>query len=334
MLRTSRHRAAALTLASLLALAGCGADSGASAGPDAGEPVAVATTTQLGSVLSRVTGCADAPSAAVMGPGDDPHDYAASSKQVAEMSRAGLVFANGLGLEAGMDSALRNAAADGAEVLEVAPRLDPLPFGAAAEHTDEHAHESEAEDGEGASHDGHDHGSEDPHVWMDVARMARAAEVLGDALAEHTGEDRFAECGRQVRGELEETDAQVREILDAVPEDRRRLITDHDAYGYFAHAYGFDVSGVVIPGGSSDGEPSSQQIAELTRAVRDAGADALLTSTGSGNATVRTIAADGGGTVPVVELYESGVGPADTPQADYAEAMLHNARTLAGALGG
>ncbi|MFB1427690.1 metal ABC transporter substrate-binding protein [Micrococcus endophyticus] len=360
MHRTPRRRAAAaLTLASALALAGCGADSGRDGQAGSGEPAAVATTTQLGSVLGDVARCADAATATVMGPGDDPHDFAPSSQQVAQMARAGLVFANGLGLEAGMASALENAAQDGAQVLEVAPRLDPLPFGAgegaadghAGETAEEHAahaeegsagahagetaeeHAAHAEEGSAGAHDGHDHGSQDPHVWMDVARMARAAEVMGDALAEHTGEDRFADCGRQVRGELEATDAEVREILAAVPEDRRRLIADHDAYGYFAAAYGFEVAGVVVPGGSTDGEPSSQRIAELTQAVAEAGADALVTSAGGGAPTVETIAADGGGSTPVVELYEGGVGPADGEPAGYAEAMLHNARVLADALG-
>ena len=64
-----------------------------------------------------------------------------------------------------------------------------------------------------------------------------------------------------------------------------------------------------------------------------AGADALVTSAGGGAPTVETIAADGGGSTPVVELYEGGVGPADGEQAGYAEAMLHNARVLADALG-
>lgn len=340
MHRTPRRRAAAaLTLASALALAGCGADSGGDGQAGSGEPAAVATTTQLGSVLGDVARCADAATATVMGPGDDPHDFAPSSQQVAQMARAGLVFANGLGLEAGMASALENAAQDGAQVLEVAPRLDPLPFGAGEGAADGHAgetaeeHAAHAEEGAAGAHDGHDRGSQDPHVWMDVARMARAAEVMGDALAEHTGEDRFADCGRQVRGELEATDAEVREILAAVPEDRRRLIADHDAYGYFAAAYGFEVAGVVVPGGSTDGEPSSQRIAELTRAVADSGADALVTSAGGGAPTVESIAADGGGSTPVVELYEGGVGPADGEQAGYAEAMLHNARVLADALG-
>ena len=239
------------------------------------------------------------------------------------MVRSGLVFANGLGLEGGMESALANAQQDGAEVVEVAPELDPLPFGAGA-HDD---HEGETAE----EHAGHDHGSLDPHVWMDVARMADAAALMGQSLAEHTGEQRYAECGRTVQQELDATDAEIQRILAEVPEDRRTLVADHDAYGYFADAYGFEVSGVVIPGGSTDAEPSSQELADLARGMREDGVDAIVTSVASQNALVETVAGEAGD-VAVVELYESGVGPAGTPEADYAEAMLHNARTLADAL--
>ena len=93
------------------------------------------------------------------------------------------------------------------------------------------------------------------------------------------------------------------------------------------------MSGVVVPGGSTDGEPSSQEIAELARSIRDGGADAVITSVGARNSLVDTVAEEAGD-LPVIEVYEGGVGPKDTPEADYAEAMLLNARTLADALEG
>lgn len=338
-----RLTCSAVTAALALSLTGCaladdsspasasaGSASAGAASSTAGAPVvAVATTTQLGSVLDRVARCGGGAAESVMGPGDDPHDVAASSQQVATMVDAGLVFSNGLGLEGGMASALANAASDGADVVEVAPQLDPLPFGEAS-HAGESADEHAAHAAEG---DGHDHGSQDPHVWMDVARMARSAEVMGDALAERRQDQRFAECGRQVKGELERTDAQIKEILAAVPQDRRTIAADHDAYGYFGAAYGFEVSGVVVPGGSTDAEPSSQELAALTSALRSDGTDALVTSVASNSGLVDTVAREAGG-LPVVKLYESGVGPVGSPEADYADAMLFNARTLADALRG
>ena len=334
--RTPRLAVPAVVAALGVALAGCSvadssspsaAEEGAVAASSsaAGPVVAVATTTQLASVADRVARCGGGSVVSVMGPGDDPHDVAASSDQVAQMVHSGLVFANGLGLEGGMDSALDNARQDGAAVVEVAPRLDPLPFG---EHDADHAGHEGAD-----AHAGHEHGSQDPHVWMDVARMAAAARVVGDELAAETGEQKYAECGATVEGELEETDRQVREILAAVPQERRTLVTDHDAYGYFSAAYGFTIEGVVVPGGSTDAEPSSRELAALTQQVKDHGAAALLTSAGAPNGLVETVAREAGG-LPVVQLYEGGVGPAGTPEADYAQAMLHNARTLADALKG
>lgn len=326
-----------LAAAAALMLTGCSAVGGGADGEDAGaggEPVAVATTTQLGSVLDQITTCAGTSSATIMGPGDDPHDFAASSRQIAELSKAELVVSNGLGLEAGLQTALDNAAVDGARVLEVAPAVDPLPFGSPeGEHTEA---EAEAEEGhaeeDGHAHGGHDHGSLDPHFWMDVARMSQAAVVIGDELAEATGEQQYADCGAEVASDLEDVDAQVRQILDAVPEDRRTLVTDHEAYAYFADAYDFTIGGVVIPGGSTDAEPSSGQLAALVSQMDREGADALVTGAGSGNKLMAALSAETEGEVPVVEIYEGGIGPEGSGAETYAEAMVLNARTLAGEL--
>lgn len=321
---------AAVLSASALALTACSGSDAAGSGAD-GEPVAVATTTQLGSVLDQVAQCNGARGLSVMGPGDDPHDFAVSSRQVAEMARSGLVFANGLGLEGGMGSALRNAEADGAEVVEVAPEVDPIPFGVGSGegHGDHEGHDH----GDEGDHAGHDHGSQDPHFWLDVARMAKAAEFIGQTLQEKTGDEEYGECGRQVHDELMETDEEVRGILAGIPEDNRTLMTDHDAYGYFAEAYDFEVTGVVVPGGSTDGKPSSQALAELTETLRAHGAHALLTSAGTPMAEVESLARDGG-EIPVIELYEGGIGPADSEASTYADAMVHNAEQLAAQLGG
>lgn len=289
----------------------------------------MATTTQLGSVLGQITECAGTVSATVMGPGDDPHDFSASSQQMAQMAGSEVVFANGLGLEAGLEAALSNAEADGATIVEIAPELEPLPFTAVDHH--DHAGEPAEEHAEHAEHDGHDHGPLDPHVWMDAGRMADAAELMGATLAEKTGEQKYAQCGSEVHADVTEVDQEIAQILSEIPEDRRTLVTDHAAYNYLADAYGLEVSGVVIPGGSTDAEPSSQDLAALVDQIRDSGADALLTSVGSGSRMVQAVAQEVGD-VPVVELYEGGIGPAGSGAETYAEAMVFNARALADAL--
>lgn len=329
-----------LVAAASLVLAGCSSQEGATGGGTGGgtdDPVAVATTTQLGSILDQIATCAGASSATVMGPGDDPHDFSASSRQVAQLATAELVVANGLGLEAGLQTALDNAAADGARVLEVAPAVDPLPFGAHEEEHGERHEQDRTAEGHGAhdghdGHDGHDHEGLDPHFWMDAARMARAAELIGDELAETTGEQRFTDCGAEVSGELEDVDAEVRQILAGIPEENRTLVTDHEAYAYFAEAYDFEIGGVVIPGGSTDAEPSSGDMAALVAQMEQEGADALVTGAGGGNRLVEALSAETGGEVPVVEIYEGGIGPGGSGAETYAEAMVLNARTLAEAL--
>ncbi|MEW1981797.1 metal ABC transporter substrate-binding protein [Citricoccus sp. NPDC079358] len=324
---TTRRRAlplVALALAGTV-LAGCAGEGTGTEGASGGtEPVAVATTTQLGNILDSITTCAGTTSSTVMGPGDDPHDFSPSSRQIAEMAGAGLVVTNGLGLEAGMQTALDNAEADGAHLVAVAPEVDPLPF---AEHD---GHEGGSADDDSA--EGHSHDGDDPHFWLDVARMGQAAELIGAELAEVTGDGQYADCGTQTAEELVAVDAEVREILETVPEDRRTLVTDHAAYNYFAEAFGFEIAGVVVPGGSTDAEPSSGELAGLVTQMNQEGADALVTGAGAGNRLMGALSAETGGEVPVVELYEGGIGPEGSGAKTYAEAMVLNARTLAEAL--
>lgn len=234
-----------------------------------------------------------------------------------------------------MVSALETAAEDGVNVVEVAPQLDPLPFAAHDGHShdegDDHDHSHEDE----GSHDGddHDHAGDDPHVWMDVSRMATAAELIGAELAEATGDEAYLDCAAETASELQDTHASIVEILSAVPEDQRTLMTDHAAYNYFADAYDVEISAVVVPGGSTDGEPSSQDLARLSAQIDAEGVDALVTSVQTANRLIEALAEESGDEVPLVQLYEGGLGEPGSEAESYREAMEYNARTLAEALG-
>ncbi|MCK1802127.1 metal ABC transporter substrate-binding protein [Nocardia zapadnayensis] len=379
-MRSRRLLPAVLTLP-LVTLAACGGGGTSASGSDT--PVAVATTSVLGSVLGQITECAGTASSSLMGPGDDPHTFQPSSAQMAELAGAELVVANGLDLEGGLESALANAEQDGATVLEVAPEVDPLPWGAAADDHDGHDHADDAgtddhgdeeydhgdepTSGSGTSgapaddhdghdhgtdehdhahdedtaqpggavdpHAGHDHGDEDPHFWMDVSRMAAAAHVIGDALAEQTGDDAYGDCGAQIEQELTDTDAEVRELLAGIPEEKRVLITDHEAFGYFADAYDFEIAGVVVPGGSTDAEPSSAELAELTAVIDETGVPVIFSNTAVSTSLVDAVAAEAGTAVEVVELHVGSVGPEDSEAGTYQGMMVENARAVAEALG-
>ncbi|MBK8462341.1 MAG: zinc ABC transporter substrate-binding protein [Nigerium sp.] len=310
-----------------LFLVGCSAAApGGTAAPGAPAPVAVATTTHLGSLLGDIASCAGSTSATLMGPGDDPHDFSVSSSEVATMIRSGLVVANGLGLEGGLASVLASVQGEGATVFEVAPRLSPLRFADLhAEEAEEHAHEDEA-------HEGHDHGAYDPHVHLDAGRMATAAELMGAELATHTGNQAYAGCGEKVAATVRDADAQVREILSVIPEENRVLVTDHEAYNYFAQAYGFQVSAVVIPGGSTDAEPSSADLAAIVRTIKHENVTVIFSNNTVNPRLMEAIARESGTQVRIVELFEGSLGPPGSDADTYAGMMITNAHRIADAL--
>ena len=296
----------------------------------------VVTTTVLGSVVGEILTCAlgDSSSMTVLMPrGADPHDFQASSAQVALMAGADLVVANGLGLEEGVTAALDNLETDGVTVLQVASLLDPLPF--AADHSgdgqDDHHHDEEATVAEGDDTDEHAHGDSDPHFWFDMTRMARAAQLIGAQLAQ-SGDAQFASCGDSVAAEILEAEADVAQIVAQIPDARRVLVTDHDALGYFADRYDFEVVGVVIPGGSTLGEANSQEMARLITVMREENVSAIFGDSATSPQLLETLSAELGGTVAVVELFVGSLGAPDSGADTYIEMMRTNATRIASAL--
>ncbi len=324
----------------LLTLAACTPAAAPASDPSApaeAAPVAIATTTQIGSLLADITACAGTTSATLMGPGDDPHDFSLSSREVAELTKAKLVVTNGLNLESGLEAALSGAKADGATIFEVAPLLDPITYAsieeAQAKQHDGHDHQASTGSASSSGHDeGHNHGEFDPHVHMDVKRMAKAASLIGAELAKVTGDDKYATCGTEVETQLNQTDSEVRDILSAIPADKRVLVTDHEAYNYFAAAYDFEVAGVVIPGGSTDAEPSSQELADLVAVVREDKVSAIFSNNTVNPRLVEAVANEAGTDLKVVQLFEGSVGPEGSGAETYATMMLTNAQRIADAL--
>ena len=283
----------------------------------------VATTTILGDVAQRIVSCAD-PEATVttlMPIGADPHDFSASSTQVAEIVQADIVIANGLGLEVGLDDALDNAASDGAQVIEIADMVDPIPFG---DHAGEHADDEKSDE---------EHGDEDPHFWFDMNRMAMAAEIIGDEIATDNGQQ-YAECGREVADEIRAAEADVRALLESVPTDQRILVTDHDSLGYLAEAYGYEIAGTVIPAGTTLAEPSSAELADLVQVMKDEGVRVIFANTADPTALSDAVASEVGGDVQVVELYVGSLGEPGSDGEDYLSMMRTNATLISNALNG
>ncbi len=342
------HRAAlALVSSSLLVVAGCstteqGDGSEAPTSDQAAVPAVVegpsvvVTTTILGSVVGDILTCAvgsDSSMTVVMPIGADPHDFQPSSEQVAAMSTAELVVANGLFLEEGLVSVLESLETDGVNVLHVAELVDPLPFaeGHGDDHADEHAHDHGDDHADEAA-DEHAHGDFDPHFWFDMERMALVAELVGSELATATGVSDYEDCGVSVATDIRSAEADVIAALQAVPEESRILVTDHDAFGYFADRYDFHVAGVVIPGGSTLADPSSRELAELVEVIERENVPAIFANTATSSDVVTSLAAEIGRDITVVPLFVGSLGGPGSGAEDYTSMMVLNASLIADAL--
>ena len=319
----------------------------------------VVSTTILGDVVRDIVRCEtgdDSTVTTVMPVGTDPHDFQPSSAQVAQMAAADLVVVNGLGLEEGLLPALESIEADGAAVLRVAAQLDPIVLGGGSadgkdedhdsfeDHSEEEAddddhgrddddaHEDDESDEEHSEDEGHDHaGGMDPHFWLDMDRMADAAELIGEELQSIAGGG-FEVCGDQIGEQIESAERSVIEILDSVPEGQRVLVTDHDALEYFAQRYGYTVAGVVIPGGSTLGEPNSQELATLVGVIQDRDVPAIFGSNALGQDVLDVVAGEVGRDVQVVSLFIGSLGGPDSEATTYVQMMTTNATLIAQAL--
>ncbi|HET8619341.1 MAG TPA: metal ABC transporter substrate-binding protein [Acidimicrobiales bacterium] len=295
------HLIASAVLALALLAAACG-DGGGAAGSDGGGAHVVVTTSILGDVVANLVGD-DARVEVLMPSGADPHEFALSARQAADLREADLVVANGGGFEQGFDDALEAAEADGATVARAADAVELI--------------------------DG------DPHFFNDPARTAVAAEALAGTLAaEVPGLDTraFAARARAYVAELESLDAEVEAALAAVPAEQRKLVTNHDVFAYFADRYGFTVVGTVIPAVTTQAEPGAGALDELAATIEAEGVPAVFADTSSPESLADTLAAEVGD-IEVVELYTESLGEPGSDGDTYVAMVRTNARRIAAALG-
>ncbi len=300
-----RRPAIAIVTIALLAAACGGSDN-----DDAGDSLTVvATTTILGDVVQNVVG--DNATVEVLLPiGADPHDYQASSQQIALIQQADLVVANGLLLEEGLLGVLESAADDGANVVTIGDQLDPIPFGF---QTDD------------------DH-SDDPHVWLDPLRMAEAGRIIARNLGDIDPSINWGDNAVAYAAELSATDQEIAAILGSIPDNARKLVTNHGALGYFAQRYDFAIIGTVIPGGSTIAEPSSAELADLIDKITTENVTAIFAETSEPAALAEAVAAEVGESVTVVDLYTGSLGEPGSGAETLIGLLLTNAERIAKAL--
>ncbi len=302
---------AALWLAPLL---GCGQAERITGG-DAGEGYTVtATTGMIGDVVRAVAG-ARAEVRDLLGPGTDPHVYTPRRSDVAKLSGSDIVFYNGLHLEGRMGDLLGR--------LSARVPTHPVAEIVWRDHLDETAR---AEAGE------------DPHLWMDPLLWAEVADVVAAILSEydpeHAGE--YHANAAAWRSEMERLADYAQQVLATIPEERRHLITAHDAFGYMGRAYDIKVHG--IQGISSSSEAGLQDLNRLVDFIVERQIPAVFIESTIPDRNVRALieGARSRGHVLVVggELYSDAMGPSGSSAETYVGMIEHNVSTIAAALGG
>jgi zinc/manganese transport system substrate-binding protein len=302
--RWARLPAAAIVVLPVM-LAGCGGDDQAGDAASAGNGAAasgmrvVATHPILGDIAGNVVGD-DAALEVVIPAGADPHEFQPSAKDVETIIEADVVVANGADFETGLLDALDAAAADGVIVFEVA---SAFPDGT------------------------------DPHVWFDPPRMASAVEALGEELAALDPAGDWAERAGEYAAEIRTVDGEVERILSAVPPERRTLVTNHEALGYFAARYGFDVAGAAIPSLSTAAESSAADLAALADTLATHDVPVVFADVSAPDDLAQALAAESGTDVQVVPLLTETLAEQGDAGDDYLGLLRLVAQRIADALG-
>jgi ABC-type Zn uptake system ZnuABC Zn-binding protein ZnuA len=323
---------AAVAASGVLALSAC--TPAQQTGSD--RPSVVATTTQVGSIVRELGG--DAVDLTVLlQPGVEAHDFELTPEQAAALERADLVLISGADLEDWLDDTL--LASGGAD--RVRDLSDGVELRTPGDHEPAHGHDDEdgAHDDEDGAHDDEDgaHDDEDdPHYWLSGPNQIRMVENARDALIElaPAASGAIEERATALIERIEDADAEVRRLIGEIPADRRGIVTDHDALGYFVEEYGLEFVGSIFPSLDVSSEPSAREIETLIAEIREAGVTAIFTESSVDPRLARAIAQESGARLVDEPLYTDSLG-AEGSGADTLDGMLlHNARVIHAGLTG
>jgi zinc/manganese transport system substrate-binding protein len=293
--------AAALTIGAV-ALAGCG--SGSSAAP--GQLQVVATTTQIGDFVRAVGGDAVAVDQ-ILQPNTDPHEYEPRPSDVAGAAEAKVVFASGDGLDDWIDQVVSDSGSD-ARVVDlgatVPVRLPGESSGAEASRFD-------------------------PHWWHDPRNAEFAVREIAHrlSLADPKRKAEFTRNAGAYLAKLLFLDGEIARCMDSVPAPRRKLVTDHDAFNYFAERYGIDVVGAVIPSQTTQAQASAKDLSALADLIEREQVEAIFPESSLSPKVAEAIAAQTGATADYT-LYGDTLGPADSDGATYLQMEAANAGAM------
>lgn len=318
----------------------------------------VATFSILADMVERVGGDRLAITSLV-GRNGDAHVYQPTPDAARAVSEAELLFVNGLSFEGWLDRLIDASDFQGVRVVAT-EAIEPILAGQGrlperegaeedhhghdedhhdhdedhhhdeAHHDDEDHDENEAHHDEGGHHH-HDHGAYDPHAWLSLANAKLYVETIANALSaadpEHA--EQYVANQAAYAAEIDTLDSEVREILGAIPEEKRVVVTSHNAFQYFARDYGLTF--LAPQGLSTEAEAAAKDVAHLIEQMRERGVQAVFLENISDPRLLEQIARETGATIGGT-LYPGALSEISGPAPTYLDLMRHNARTIATAL--
>ncbi|MBB6167811.1 metal ABC transporter substrate-binding protein [Chelatococcus composti] len=288
----------------------------ASAQQEAAKVKVVATFSILGDFVRQVGG--DRIDLTVLvGRNGDTHVYSPSPADARSLAEAKVIFVNGLRFEGWIDR-LVEASGTSATVVEAAAKVKPL------EMDDDHGHHDD-------DHNHHAHGGLDPHAWQDVANAKLYVAAIRDGLTtvDPAGREVYATNAEAYLAKLDALEAEVKAAVAAIPPARRKVITSHDAFGYFARAYGLTF--VAPQGVSTDAEASARDVGRIIRQIKRDKIPAVFLENVTDPRLLERIARETGATIGG-RLYSDALSDENGPAGTYIAMMEHNIKALSAAL--
>ncbi|RMD51716.1 MAG: zinc ABC transporter substrate-binding protein [Candidatus Thermofonsia bacterium] len=311
----------------LLLLNGCGGETAVSPDTDeltlpTVEPVqldgeklqVVATTSIIGDVVGQVGGDA-IQLKTLLQPGQDPHSYQPTSGDLAAVADAHIIFVNGWNLEERLLKDI-TAVAENGIIVPVNAGVTPLSVSGTG---DNHDHEET-------------HGTVDPHSWLDVASVQQWVSNIAQVLetADPPNAPLYQQNAATYQNQLSQLQADMQTQLSAIPQEKRVLVTNHDALGYFARAYGFRIVGTIIPGKSTLAEPSSADITQLVSTMAAQQICTIFVESTVNTSLAETVANElpACDKVSIKTLYTGALGPAGSGADSYLGMMRANVQAI------
>ena len=290
----------------VVALAACGSGTPS---PGDGRLRVVATTTQVGEA-ARGVGGDDIALTVLLKPGAEAHEFEITPTAAAAIERSDLILESGAGLEVWLESAL--ATIGGRD------RLRDMSAGVELRAPDDPAEAGEV----------------DPHYWLTAPNASRMVENVRDALSTARPDlaDAFAARAATYLNRLAMADVEIRRLMAEIPADRRGIVTNHDALGYFIDEYGLRFVGSIFPSLDVSADPNPSQLAELADTIRRERVAAIFSESAVNPRLARAIADETGARVVDVPLYTDSLGPPGSGADTLDGMLLHDAQVIHDAL--